>query len=115
MSAYIKRISDGVIIHSCSSQSVSNPEHLTSMQEFLTSRGMSPADYIIADGTEAEIKAMIASAKTPMEVWQQSIAISPMNRNREDHIKDVLLGVADSPAEQAIYDAKVLLRSNKPL
>jgi hypothetical protein len=38
-----------------------------------------------------------------------------MNRNREDHIKDVLNGVADSPAEQAIYDAKIILRGNKPI
>ncbi len=54
-------------------------------------------------------------ATQPLRDWIESIASSPMNRNREDHIKDVLGGVADSPAEQAIYDAKILLRGNKPI
>jgi hypothetical protein len=52
---------------------------------------------------------------TASEQWKVDIRSSPMNRNREDHIKDVLNGVADSPAEQAIYDAKIILRGNKPI
>ena len=54
MSAYIKQKSDGAIMHSCSLQTVANPEHLKSCQDFLTSRGMSVNDFIIADATEAE-------------------------------------------------------------
>ena len=59
MSAYIKQKSDGAIMHSCSLQTVTNPEHLKSCQDFLTSRGMSLHDFIIADATEAEIQAMV--------------------------------------------------------
>jgi hypothetical protein len=52
---------------------------------------------------------------TASEQWKVDIRSSPMNRNREDFITEVMAGVADSPAEQAIYDAKIILRGNKPI
>ena len=70
----------------------------------------SPQEEIDRDADEAS-----EIAKKPMADWEYKIASSPMNRNREDHIKDVLLGIADSPAEQAIYDAKVALRAGRPV
>tara|TARA_R110000751_G_scaffold10362_1_gene37994 strand:- start:44 stop:382 length:339 start_codon:yes stop_codon:yes gene_type:complete len=73
MSAYIKQKSDGAIMHSCSLQTVANPEHLKSCQDFLTSRGMSVNDFIIADATEAEIQVMVKDAETSTEKAQAEI------------------------------------------
>ena len=67
MSAYIKRNSDGAIVHSCSTQTVANSDHLTALQSFLTSRSLSISDYSIADGTEAEISQMVKDAETSAE------------------------------------------------
>ena len=39
---------------------------------------------------------------------------SGMSRAREDHIKDVLDGVAQDASEQVRYDNKVALRATKP-
>jgi hypothetical protein len=115
MTAYIKRKSDGKVLHSCSGQTVNKPSDVVSLENFITSRGWVLSDYVFADATEAELKILIEASATALEVWLASLAHSPMNRNREDHIKDVLGGVAGSPAEQAIYDAKILLRGNKPI
>ena len=73
MSAYIKQKSDGAIMHSCSLQTVTNPEHLKSCQDFVTSRGMALDGFIIADATEAEIQVMIKDAETSTEKAQAEI------------------------------------------
>mgnify|MGYP003628876923 CR=1 FL=1 len=63
MSVYIKKKSDGAIMHSCSLQTVTNPEHLKSCQDFVTSRGMSLSDFIIADATDDAVKIMVDEYK----------------------------------------------------
>ena len=67
MSAYIKRKSDGVILNSCSSQTVSSPTDLAGLHSFITSRGLSVSDYTFADGTQSELQALMGEAKTSAE------------------------------------------------
>ena len=116
MSAYIQKISDGTISLSVSSQTIENPAHLATLKEFITSRGLSLADYKIADATEDEIQAMIQSAKTPMEVWQVKMRGTDgrMPRYLEDHITEDHDGVASNEFLQAKYDDKKTLRATKP-
>ena len=59
MSAYVKQKSDGAVIHSCSSQTIENPDHLTACQDFVTSRGMSLSDFIIADADDDVVSGWI--------------------------------------------------------
>ena len=114
MSAYIQNISTGKIFYSCSSQTIDNANHLATLQDMVTRRGWLLSDYVIADGTEAEIKAMIASAKTPMEVWEQDMrATDSMPRWFEDYITENSVALAPGKSKES-YDAKVALRGEKP-
>ena len=73
MSIYIKKKSDGTILHSCSTQTVENSDHLKACQDYVTSRGMSLSDFIIADATEDEIKVIIKDAQTSAEKAMEEI------------------------------------------
>jgi len=114
MTAYIKRISDGEILHSCSAQTVVNPAHLASCQDFITSRGMSLNDYEIADGTESEVMVLIASAVTPMETWKNGMRDTDkgMPRYLEDLITTNSLTMTSEMKVR--YDAKIKLRGERP-
>lgn len=113
MGAYIQRKSDGKILHSCSGQSVAKDS--ASLQEFITSRGWALADYTIADGDEATIKALIASAVTPMETWEQNIKATDATCPRwfEDYVTENSITLAPGRVKDN-YDAKVALRATKP-
>tara|TARA_R110000823_G_C15757149_1_gene482574 strand:- start:2 stop:352 length:351 start_codon:yes stop_codon:yes gene_type:complete len=79
-----------------------------------------PGDVEVGYCTGAELDILLAARETawdaadPMRVWLRDMSDFEMSRTREDHIKDVKSGVADSEAEQAIYDAKVARRAEKP-
>jgi hypothetical protein len=115
MSAYIQKISDGKILLSMSSQTVKNVKDLETLQEFVRSRGLLLSDYKIADATEAEIQVMVASAKTPMEVWIQSIVQTDATVPRwfEDYLIENSISLAPGRTKTN-YDAKVLLRGKRP-
>ena len=49
-----------------------------------------------------------------MHDWKTGLAHSKPKRGREDHITDVLKGVAGSPEEQKLYDAKIKIRGERP-
>ena len=116
MSAYIKRISDGRILHSCSSQTV--VKDLVPLQNFITSRGWGIADFVIADGTDDEIKALIASAKTPTEVWEEAMAgTDAIPRWSEDIFDALPLEIRDvvNPVTKKMINDKKALREIKPV
>ena len=54
------------------------------------------------------------TAFTKMQDWKTGLAHSKPKRGREDHITDVLKGVAGSPEEQKLYDAKIKIRGERP-
>ena len=115
MSAYIQNISTGKIFYSCSSQTIDNANHLATLQDMVTRRGWLLSDYVIADGTEAEIKAMIASSKTPRELWGQSMKATDSSCPRwfEDYVTENSVALAPGKSKES-YDAKVALRGEKP-
>ena len=114
MFLYIKRKSDGKILHSCSTQTIDNPDHVVLAETFLTSRGMSLADYEIADSTQDGITAMIKTAINSEEKWMNDIKITDkgMPRYLEDLITDNSLTM--TAIMKVRYDEKKLLRSEKP-
>jgi len=114
MSAYIQKISDGTLTLSMSLQTVENPTHLATLKKFITSRGLSLADYKIADATEDEIQAMAQSAKTPMEVWQVKMrgTDNGMPRYLEDLITTNSLTMTSEMTVR--YDAKIKIRGERP-
>jgi len=116
MTAYIKQNSDGAVMFSCDTQTITNPNNLKSLQNFVTSRGMNLADFTIDDATPAEISQMIEDAITPMEAWENDMrgTDGSMPRYLEDHIKDDHDGVAGNEFLQAKFDGKKLLRATKP-
>lgn len=118
MGLYIKRNSDGKVIFHCNSQIVAND--LSLAEDFLTSRDLVVAEHTIADGTEAEVEALIAAAVTPMELWEGDMGKpftsnhKGLSRFEENHIRDLHGEVAGNPFDQAEYDAKVERRSQRP-
>jgi len=116
MYLYIRRKSDGKILHSCSTQTIDNPDHMASAEKFITSRGMSLADYEIADSTQNELTVMIKDAITSEEKWMNDIRNTDkcMPRFLEDHITDAHDGVAGNEFLQGKYDDKKTLRATKP-
>ena len=114
MSAYIKKISDGVISFSCSTQTVTNPAHLKILQAFLTSRGLLLSDYTIADATEAEIQVMIEDAITLDEKWMNDMRDTDgdMPRYLEDLI--TVNSLTMTPEMKVRYDAKIKKREEQP-
>jgi hypothetical protein len=70
---------------------------------------MTPAEQAVRD-----LDVQRWEDETPMRLWVDGFQNIDMDRTREDHIKDVKNGVADSPAEQARYDAIIAHRANKP-
>ena len=112
---YIKRLSDGRILCSNSSQDENNPAHLQALQNFVTSRGWSLSDYEIGFKTKAEVQDMIDNARTSLEQWINNMrGTDDIPRWMEDHIRDDHGGVAGNAQLQAKYDAKVALRNTKP-
>ena len=112
MYLYIKRKSDGVILHACSSQTVDNPAHMVSANTFLSSRGLALADYEIGDSTYEGVAIMKRDAITPMEKWKEDMASFKLSREVEDLITEGSLTMNEY--QKTIYDAKVKRRSEKP-
>ena len=77
MSAYVKQKSDGAVLHSCSSQTIANPDHLKSCQDFVTSRGMSLSDFIIADADDDVVEGWIKT--------QDDAAMSYVDKRRRSY------------------------------
>ena len=77
----------------------------------------SVAEVWVSDYDEAQI--------IPLDKWKKDMlktdkydpvtGFEGMDRVMEKHIRDDHGGITGTPARQAEYDAKVLLRSNKPL
>ena len=59
MTLYIQQKSDSAVFYTCAVQTVDNADHLKSCQDFVTSRGMSLDDFVIADGTDEQIDTWI--------------------------------------------------------
>jgi hypothetical protein len=116
MTAYIKQNSDGVVMFSCDTQTITNPDHLEKLQSFVTSRGMNLADFTLGDATDQEVAQMIEDALTPMEIWVADMRGTDkgMPRFLEDHITDDHDGVAGNEFLQGKYDNKKALRATKP-
>jgi hypothetical protein len=116
---YSKQISTGLIIESQSGNDVGNPIHLECLKTN-AKQHYPEADIEVGYCTKAEVTTMLDAREAawdtadPMRVWLRDMSDFKMSRTREDHIKDVKSGVADSDAEQAIYDAKVARRAEKP-
>jgi len=113
---YVKRLSDGRVLCSNTSQDPSNPAHLEALQRFVTSRGMNLADYDIGFSDDDSVVKMIKDAVTLAEKWKEDIAGTDgaMPRYLEDHIKDDHNGVAGNEFLQGKYDDKKALRATKP-
>lgn len=112
--SYIKELATGKILSSTSGQDENNPAHVDSLNNFLSSRGWATVDYEIGFKTDAEVKAMMASAVTPVEAWEKQMAQSDaIPRWFEDYITENSIGLAPGRAKDN-YDAKVALRATKP-
>ena len=111
----IKRKSDEKILHSCSTQTIDNPDHMASAEKFITSRGMSLADYEIADSTQDGVTVMIQDAVTSEEKWKNDIKITDggMPRYLEDLITDKFAGDAGTSLQER-YDKKIKIRGERP-
>jgi len=109
----IKRKSDEKILHSCSTQTIDNPDHMASAEKFITSRGMSLADYEIADSTQDGITAMIKTAITSEEKWMNDIRNTDggMPRYLEDLITANSLTM--TPEMKVRYDKKIKIRGER--
>mgnify|MGYP003646580463 CR=1 FL=1 len=53
-------------------------------------------------------------AEKPTQIWERDMASFTLSREMEEHIQIKHGGVADTPYQQAIYDAKVARRAEKP-
>ena len=115
MYLFIKRKSDGKILHSCSTQTIDNPDHMASAETFLTSKGFSLADYEIADSTRDGVTTMIKDAITPMKAWENDMrgTDSGMPRYLEDLITDNSNLIIHENMKTR-YDEKIELRATKP-
>ena len=102
MSAYVKQKSDGAVLHSCSSQTIANPDHLKSCQDFVTSRGMSLSDFIIADADDDVVEGWIKT--------QDDAAMSYVDKRRRsyppigDQLDALWKGGDDAAAMKVIVD-----------
>jgi hypothetical protein len=102
MSAYVKQKSDGAVLHSCSSQTIANPDHLKSCQDFVTSRGMSLSDFIIADADDDVVSGWIKT--------QDDAAMTYADRRKKsyppigDQLDALWKGGDDAAAMKVIID-----------
>jgi hypothetical protein len=108
MSIYIKHKSDGAIMHSCSSQTVTNPEHLKSCQDFVTSRKMSLSDFIIADATDDEIKVMIDA------YTEASASYSDKRLKEYPTIEELVVALYDTDDKAAIEKRRSDVKAKYP-
>ena len=106
MTAYIKRKSDGVILSSCSSQTVSSPTDLAGLHSFITSRGLSVDDYTFADGTQAELQVMMDEAH--VATWEE-------NRQAEyTTIEELVVALYDTDDKAAIEKRRSDVKAKYP-
>ena len=116
---YSKQISTGLLIGSQTYTNIDNPAYEQTLRN--NAEKTYPANDIEIDYcTSEELKDMIEAKEVALDVadplrkWKKDIKEIKMKRLREDHITDVLNGVAGSPAEQLIYDIKIKLRGERP-
>ena len=55
-----------------------------------------------------------ALALKSLEQWKQDMEAFKLSREMEEHIQIKHAGIADTPYQQAIYDAKIVRRGQKP-
>ena len=113
--AYVKELSTGKILTSSSGQDENNPNHVSAINNFVTSRGWSPASYEVGFTTQEAVEAMRASAITPMEAWESQMReTDSLPRWFEDYITENPVTLAPGRAKDS-YDAKVALRAGRPV
>ena len=76
LTSYVKRNSDGKILHSCSKQDANNQVHKDALDKFINSRDWSFNDYTLGFSSQSEVDQMIADSVTPMEAWEKEMARS---------------------------------------
>jgi len=79
----------------------------------MTQDGKVPFTQEEEDAQDAYEAAEI-STHAPMRNWKRDMANFGMSRSMENHIKEVHGGVAGNAFDQAIYDAKVARRAQRP-
>ncbi len=114
--SYVKELSTGRILTSTGNQDENNPIHVSAINRFVTSRGWNPVDYEVGFDTQEAVEAMMASAITPMEVWEKQMRDTDSTTPRwfEDYITESSVTLAPGRAKDS-YDAKVALRAGRPV
>ena len=111
MERYVKNKATGEIM-------LSGTEEFTSVESckhFVTSRGMSLADYEIGSAKPVEVDTMRESALTPTQLWERAIKSSDKFMPR--YLEDLITDNPDFNIHEKIktrYDEKVALRATKP-
>ena len=112
--SYVKELSTGRILSSTDKQDETNPIHIAAVESFVTSRGWNPVDYEVGFDTQEAVEAMMASAITPMEVWESQMReTDSIPRWFEDFITENSVTLAPGRSKES-YDEKVALRGEKP-
>jgi hypothetical protein len=108
MSAYIKRKSDGVILFSCSTQTVENPDHLKACQGFVTSRGMSLSDFAIADADDDVVEGWLKT--------QDENAMTYADKRKAEYptIAELVVALYDTDDKAAIEKRRSDVKAKYP-